>query len=279
MSEKPDITVIIPANNEGAFIGQCMSSVLASNGPEAVEIIVAANGCTDNTERLAEGFRDAVNAKGWALNVLSLTEGSKLKALNAADAAVNGKVRVYLDADVTIAPDLLTQLHQALAVDAPRYGSGTINFTATDNWATSLYARTYSRVPYIANGLPGAGLFAVNDAGREKWGDFPKIISDDTYVRLLFTPDERVRVPATYEWPLVDGYANLVRVRRRQNAGVHEIEHLYPEIIGNDDKLPVSLWGKFSLALKDPISFAVYGSVQLIVKFTPSKNGDWQRGR
>ena len=279
MSDQPDLTIIIPANNEGAMIGQCLESVLASNGPAHVEIIVAANGCSDDTETRSQAFEEKAIAKGWSLTVLSLVEGGKLNALNAADAISRGKARVYLYADVTIHTSLLAQLADALICEAPRYASGTIRFTATDSLATTLYARTYARVPYIANGLPGAGLFAVNAAGRSKWGEFPDIISDDTYVRLLFKPEERVRVPATYEWPLVDGFSNLVRVRRRQNAGVHEIEGLYPEILDNDDKLPVSIGAKLKLALRDPISFAVYTSVQMIVKFFPAKSAEWNRGR
>ena len=279
MPDHTDLTIIIPANNEGEMIGQCLESVLDAIGPERVEIIVAANGCSDDTEARSKAFEQDASAKGWSLVVLSLSEGGKLNALNAADAIAKGKVRVYLDADVTIHPNLMAQLTDALLCDAPRYGSGTIHFTPTTDLATTLYARTYARVPYIANGLPGAGLFAVNDAGRKKWADFPNIISDDTYVRLLFTPEERIRVPATYEWPLVDRFSNLVLVRRRQNAGVHEIAELYPEILDNDDKLPVSILAKFGLALRDPISFAVYASVQMIVKFFPAKSSDWKRGR
>jgi len=279
MSDQPDLTIIIPANNEGAMIGQCLDSVLASNGPQNVEIIVAANGCTDDTEGRSRGYLAKTIANGWTLTVLSLAKGSKLNALNAADGISTGRNRVYLDADVTVHPDLLMQLTSALDIDAPRYASGSIAFTPTKNQATTLYARTYARVPFIANGLPGAGLFAVNASGRAKWGAFPDIISDDTYVRLLFTPVERVRVAAPYQWPLVDGFANLVRVRRRQNAGVDEITRLYPEILDNDDKLPVSTLSKLILAVRDPISFAVYASVQAIVKFFPAKSSDWQRGR
>lgn len=279
MIDQVDLTIIIPANNEGEMIEQCLSSVLAATGPANVEIIVAANACSDDTVPLARAYTHKFHDKGWSLEVLDLEQGGKLNALNAADAITRGTSRVYLDADVTVSPDLFLQLTNALSSSEPRYGSGTIRFTPTPNVATSLYARTYARVPYIANGLPGAGLFAVNQAGRDKWGDFPKIISDDTYVRLLFTPAQRVRVPATYEWPLVDGFANLVRVRRRQNAGVDEISRLYPEIVGNDDKLPVSITGKLKLALRDPISFAVYAAVQSIVKFFPAKSTDWKRGR
>lgn len=254
MTDAPDISIIIPANNEASMIDACLQSVLASNGPALAQIIVAANGCTDGTEDLARAYADQAKAKGWTLDVLSLAEGSKLAAL-------------------------MAQLADALAGPEPRYASGALTFTPSPSLATRLYARTYARVPYIANGLPGAGLFAVNRAGRALWDTFPRIISDDTYVRLLFTPAQRVRVEASYTWPLVDGFANLVRVRRRQNAGVAEVERLYPHLPANDDKLPVTKLQMLKLALRDPISFAVYTSVQFIVKLTPARQMSWDRGR
>lgn len=279
MASSTPISIIIPANNEAAMIGACLESVLASEGPASAQIIVAANGCSDGTEDFARAYAQRAVEKGWALDVLSLAEGSKLKALNAAEEVAQGAVLVYLDADVTVSAQLMAQLTNALAIDAPRYASGALEFTPSQSLATRLYARTYARVPYIANGLPGAGLFAVNRAGRALWGEFPKIISDDTYVRLLFTPEQRIRVNAPYQWPLVDGFANLVRVRRRQNAGVAEVAQLYPNLPQNDDKLPVTPWQMLKLALRDPISFAVYTSVQLIVKLTPARDTDWKRGR
>ena len=42
----------------------------------------------------------------------------------------------------------------------------------------------------------GAGVYADNLAGRMKWCDLPQVISDDTYVRTLFDPTERVEVLA-----------------------------------------------------------------------------------
>lgn len=279
MEQDTALSIIIPANNEAAMIADCLQHVLASDGPSRAQIIVAANGCTDQTVAIAQGFATTAARRDWQLVVLDLEEGNKLTALNAAEQIATGNSLVYLDADVTVSPPLLNQIAKVLDADQPRYASGALQFSHSPSLATRLYARTYARVPFIANGLPGAGLFAVNRAGRALWGEFPKIISDDTYVRLLFTPDQRVRVEAPYQWPLVDGFSNLVRVRRRQNAGVEEVAQLYPEVLENDDKLPVTRLQMLKLALRNPISFCVYASVQLIVKLRPAQSKTWQRGR
>jgi hypothetical protein len=188
-------------------------------------------------------------------------------------------MRAYLDADVVVDAPLMADIAGALSTDQPRYASGRMRLARAQSRATRAYARIYARVPFVTQDVPGAGLFAVNGAGRARWGDFPDIISDDTFVRLNFAPRERIGVASGYDWPLVEGFGALVRVRRRQNAGVAEIARLYPDLPGNDDTPAMSVWQKLGLALSDPPGFAVYGGVALIVKLTPQRHAAWERGR
>jgi hypothetical protein len=118
----------------------------------------------------------------------------------------------------------------------------------------------------------------VSDRARRQ--EFPDIISDDTFVRLSFTPQERMLASAPYDWPLVEGFANLVKVRRRQDAGVVELKDLHPALFDNDDKPRLGLLRSVRLALRDPFGFAVYAAVSLVVRFT-KKDADtsWVRGR
>lgn len=273
-------SVILPASNEAALIGHCLNALLASEWtrPESVEIVVVANGCTDDTADQARGFADRFAEREWQLVVLDLAEGGKLNALNAGDAAASGGARLYLDADVTVSPVLLNQLAAALEGAVPRYASGAVQITAR-GWVSRAYARIWRQVPFMAQGVPGCGVFAVNAAGRQRWKDFPPIISDDTFVRLSFAPSERVGVPAPYDWPIAQGFARLVKVRRRQDAGVHEIEEKYPALLENDDKPEFPLSHKLAMALRDPIGFAVYSGVALVVKLTKNQTDGWSRGR
>ena len=133
-------------------------------------------------------------------------------------------------------------------------------------------------VAFVSSGAVGAGLFAVNPAGRARWGDFPAIISDDTFVRLQFAPGERIEVPARYHWPMVEGFSNLVRVRRRQDAGVTELHRLHPELFGNEGKAPVTAGVLWRLARTVPLGLAVYLAVHVAVRLRPASGG-WTRGR
>ncbi|MBU2959489.1 glycosyltransferase [Citreicella sp. C3M06] len=273
----PAISVILPASNEAALIGACLRSLCASIFEGTVQVIVIANGCRDDTAARARACAPEFAARRWTLEVIEQATGGKLGALGAGDAAARGAVRVYLDADVTVSHDLLAQLGAALKEPGPRYASGRVRITARGA-VSRAYARFWARVPFMTQGVPGCGVFAVNAEGRARWGDWPAIISDDTFVRLCFAPRERIGVSAPYDWPIAEGFANLVRVRRRQDAGVAEIEQRYPDLLCNDDKPGFAVADKLRLALRDPLGFAVYTSVALAVRLRPA-SGEWSRGR
>lgn len=272
------ISVIVPASNEAALIGRCLGALLASRIAATVEVIVVANGCLDDTASVARSCAEQAADRGWRLEVIERAEGGKPGALNAGDAAARGAIRVYLDADVTVTPDLLAQLATVLDAPMPRYASGQVDIAATTP-VSRAYARIWRRVPFMRDVVPGCGLFAVNAAGRARWGNFPGIIADDVFVRLQFAPQERFGVPAAYRWPIAEGLRNLIRVRRRQNAGVDEIAAHYPDLIRNEDKPDFPAADKLRIALGNPLGFLIYAGVALAVKLTPRSDQDWSRGR
>lgn len=275
------LSVLIPANNEETQITDCLRAVYKSEGLENCEqpeIIVMANGCTDRTAAIASGLTDEANSHGWHLHVLDIAKGGKLNALNLGDAAAQFGSRIYLDADVIVSSNLIAEIGATLNQLEPTYASGTLVISECDTWISRAYRRIYLQVPFITQGVPGCGLFAVNATGRKRWDNFPDIISDDTFVRLQFTSNERTAVTASYTWPIVEGFANLVKVRRRQDKGVAEIAQKYPEILQNDDKPPFGRGRALKMALCDPIGFAVYVGVSLATRLSRNSN-DWSRGR
>jgi glycosyltransferase involved in cell wall biosynthesis len=278
------VTVIVPAHQEERLIGACLDALVASGPVEGVEVIVAANGCRDGTVAEARARAAGFAAREWGFSVLDLPAGGKPGALNAADAVAAHGARVYLDADVTVSPDLLPQIAAALDRAGPVYASGRVNITAAPQgqrggWVSRAYARMWARVPFMAKGVPGCGLYAVNAAGRARWGEFPGIIADDAFVRLNFAPGERVMVPARYDWPVAPGFAALLRVRRRQNRGVAEIAERFPALMANEDKGVAGMGAVLRMALADPVGFAVYGAVSVMVVLFPARDVAWSRGR
>jgi hypothetical protein len=220
----------------------------------------------------------AAQVAGWGLQVLDLAQGGKPLALNAGDAVAQGELRAYLDADVVVSPDLMRQLVAALAAETPLYATGTARIPRPAGAVTRAYAGFWQRLPFAAETVaPGYGLFAVNADGRARWAAFPAIISDDTYVRLQFSPAERVQVAAAYDWPMIEGFGPLVRVRRRQDAGVAEVDRLYPGLLSREAKPRLTPARLAALALRDPLGFATYAAVSLAVRLR--KGSGWTRGR
>jgi hypothetical protein len=183
-----------------------------------------------------------------------------------------------VDADIVVTSGVLAQLVAALAGDAPRYAGGTPRIPTARSWVTRAYARFWQGLPFARSVAPGFGLFAVNAAGRARWGQFPAIISDDTFVRLQFAPEERVQVAGTYDWPMIEGFGPLVRVRRRQDAGMAEIAALHPELLAREGKAPLGLGGVLGRAVRDPVGFAVYAAVSVTVRLKGGGPG-FARGR
>jgi glycosyltransferase involved in cell wall biosynthesis len=269
------LSLIIPASNEEGWIGRCLQAVADSDlVPGGLEVIVVANGCRDRTADVARGFA----RKLPALQVLDLAQGSKPAALNAGDQAATGACRAYLDADCVLTAPVLAALAETLARDGAVYAGATPRIPPAQSWITRAYARFWLALPFNRTVAPGYGLYAVNAAGRARWGAFPALISDDTFVRLQFRPDERAQVAAPYDWPMVEGFAALVRVRRRQDAGVRELLAADPGLMQREGKEKLHARDILALALRDPVGFAVYAAVSLAVRLRPAGHG-FTRGR
>jgi glycosyltransferase involved in cell wall biosynthesis len=270
------LTVIVPASNEAGHIGTCLEALLGSTIGQPWQLVVAANGCKDNTAAIARSYQAAARAAKVELLVLEIEHGNKLNAINVAEVHAAGDALVYVDADVVVQPQLLGQLAVALERPWPIYATGKLQIAAARTWATRTYARFWSRLPFVVDGAPGCGVFAVNRLGRKRWGAFPPIISDDTFVRLHFAASERISVAAGFSWPMVEGLSNLVRVRRRQDRGVEEIARDYPGLMANEGKSRAKL---LPLVAVDPVGFGFYCLVALLTKLPANSADRWVRGR
>lgn len=275
------LSLIIPAKNEARHIGNCLEAVLAQTGIThgELEVIVVANGCSDDTHDLARQSEPAFAQKGWPLRVIDIPTSGKVNALNVGCGLASSRTQAFLDADVTIDASLLAEVIEALQTAAPKYATGALRVAPAKNWVSRRYGALWAKLPYLRPGrAAGAGFFAVNAAGRSRWDRFPNIIADDLFVRCLFRPEERIEVQSGYNWPLVEGFTQLVRVRRRQDTGNSELHRRYPHLKVNDDKEHFGAYDCFLLALANPVDFAVYAGVKAAVRLRPQKRTGWARG-
>jgi GT2 family glycosyltransferase len=212
----PRGAVVIPAHDEASVIARTLAPLARLAAEHTIEVIVACNGCTDDTAVIARGFP--------GVRVLEIAQASKAAALNAGDRAARGWPRLYLDADVEVHPGAVAAVFSALrpggllaARPAFRYdttGAGTV---------VRAYYRARDRLAGTHEHLWGAGAYGLSERGHAKLGPFPELTADDRIVDAAFSPAEkgvldtepvRVRTPTS-----VRGLLAILTRQRRGNVG------------------------------------------------------------
>lgn len=196
-------SIIVPAHNEASVIGRTLESLGRLLVDDRYQILVICNGCTDETEAIARSKNvDEVLVSGSA---------SKAAALNLGDRIADKWPRLYLDADIEVSPEAVQSVFAALsrggqdgqplleaARPALRYDT-----VGASRWVRS-YFRARSRMPDLDAALWGAGAYAVNRLGHERFKEFPDIVADDLFVDALFPADRKAVVdtdPVTVRVP------------------------------------------------------------------------------
>ena len=154
-----------------------------------MDIIVVANGCTDNTAEVAASF-------GPAVRVLTLPVACKQEALAAGDRAAASFPRIYVDADLELRIDDVRALAAALSqpgvlAAAPRREL----VMAGRPWQVRWYYDVWTLLPGVQRGLWGRGVIAVNEAGHRRLAGLPPLQADDLAASLMFEPHETTLVP------------------------------------------------------------------------------------
>lgn len=109
----PEFSLIIPAFNEEKYLGETLRSVKRQTFKD-YEIIVIANGCTDQTVKIAKEFTQKVfdlKKKGVCL--------AKNFGLNKS----KGKIIIFLDADTQLEKNALEIIHQEFQDPAIVFGT------------------------------------------------------------------------------------------------------------------------------------------------------------
>lgn len=183
------LSVVIPAHDESALLGRLLVRLLSEDPDGRLEIVVVANGCTDDTASVARGASPRVR-------VVETPEASKIAALNLGDRAASTFPRAYVDADVRISTADLVAVASALSADAGRMVASPA-FTVDarrSTWLVRQYYRVWGLSEYRRQGHIGSGVYVLSRQGRERFSDFPDVIADDRFVQTRFAPDERLTV-------------------------------------------------------------------------------------
>jgi glycosyltransferase involved in cell wall biosynthesis len=95
------ISVIVPERNGGANLQECLAGLIKAT-PSSAELIVVADGDADGSWRVAKEFR---------AKVLKIPESQgPARARNLGAQNAQGDILFFVDADVVIPPDALSQI-------------------------------------------------------------------------------------------------------------------------------------------------------------------------
>ena len=209
---KSKLTIIIPAYNEAAYIGDCLESLLSQESVRPFEIIVVDNNSDDSTAEIA---------KSIGVRVIKEIQPGVCAARQAGLEHATGNVIVSTDADCTYPPDWLKKI-QDIFDDQPDLGLliGTYRFPVQQrglNFLLLLWealsiriSNAFGRHLYVSasNLVFRKELFVGYDSALTQGGDELYVLSKlKSQGRVMFKPDNPV---TTSERRLKQGFLNVL---------------------------------------------------------------------
>jgi glycosyltransferase involved in cell wall biosynthesis len=245
-----------------------------SSEPGEFEVVVVCNGCTDDTAALAT--RPGVT-------VIDIDQASKIAALNAGDAASTAYPRIYLDADVVVEPEAIRAVVSVLAAGGLAAAPRPIVDTAGCGLVSRLYFAIWSRLGYATKATLGSGIYAMSEAGRARFDEFPDIIADDGFIYSLFTEVERMNPPqATFIIRAPRTTPAILRRRIRIDAGNLELLQKF----GRSPRPPGPGWTDVARAQPRLLpAGAVYATINFCARLAAGRRaragaaGNWHQDR
>lgn len=150
--KRPDVTVVVPAFDEGQTIAGCLASLRGQSFPGPIEIIVVDNGCRDRTVAIAGQF---------GARVISERRTGVSFARQTGTRAAGAALIANLDADSRAAPDWLERLLAPFATD-PRLVAvaGPVTYAGAPAWARA-HAASFVLVNTVAARLTSGTAFVM----------------------------------------------------------------------------------------------------------------------
>ena len=256
-------SVIVPAHNEASVIRRCLDSLIGQSGLDT--LIVACNGCTDNTAEIVRNeYPQAI--------CLDIATPSKVNALNEAEKWVTTWPVFYIDADTRLSTNTIQTMTQALESDntlllaAPE----PVIDTSRSSWLVRQYYRIWLQLPYIRDGVVATCSYVITQAGRERFTEFPAVINDDGFVRCQFERQERGNIAGAQIFITAPQDLNsLIKIKTRARLG--NMQLAAAKLCTQAEKKPYSSIMLDKLFSRELVSVLVYLSIATYIRWRAAK--------
>jgi glycosyltransferase involved in cell wall biosynthesis len=145
----PRFSILIPARNEEKYLPGCLDAVARAGERfvDQVEVIVAANRCTDRTEEIAVSH---------GARVVHTEARNLAKIRNTAAKSATGDIIVTIDADSRMSPNMLVDIDRLLR--SGRYIGGGVMMWP-ERWSLGIVATGVMLLPLAIKHRVSGGLF------------------------------------------------------------------------------------------------------------------------
>ena len=117
------VSIVVPAKNEEAIIGDCLESILLQT-VRPREVIVVDNASTDNTRACIDAFAARFKKKEISLVVLTCINGNQIEARGMAFRTAKHEIIGTIDADTTLSRTWVEETIRCFESDADIVGMG-----------------------------------------------------------------------------------------------------------------------------------------------------------
>lgn len=211
-------SLLVPAHDEERVLPRLLASVPGAARTTTVEVVVAANGCSDGT---ADGARRS----GLAHHVIELPAPSKHGAVLAADDLATHHPRIICDADLELGEGMIDALVAPIhAGEVLATAPQRVLETTGCSPLVRAYYRVWQELPSVRTGLFGRGVIALGPEGMRRFRAMEAMLSDDLALSEAFAADERRVVSAEVVVRVPRTVADLLRRRARVVEGNTEAD-------------------------------------------------------
>jgi cellulose synthase/poly-beta-1,6-N-acetylglucosamine synthase-like glycosyltransferase len=271
------LSIVIPAHNEASVVARTLQSILANKLDRPLQIIVVANGCTDETAAVVRRFDGQVE-------LVETPVGSKTHALNLGDRVAKYDLRAYLDADIELSDNALQSVLDAFKDPTVRLAMPRAkHIYRGHNPFLAGYYNLWRSLPYVRKGAMGGGFYAIDKVLRSRFREFPALTADDKFMRNLAKPCERRVVEGCYATvTMPQTFVDLLKVKTRWTYGNLELAAVRPDLNGNDQNKHEGALGYLAIRpwhwIHLPAFIFVYAYAQVAArKRFAAKQAIWDR--